>query len=134
MLRISSRAVVIVAGLLVSPTISNAQVKDCVQGRAIVEMGYDDAPVSIQVRSGKVCRRHLDFPQFEMKSFEIVERPRHGSITDLGRGRWEYKAKAGYEGSDSFKLRWSGQRIDWRTGANQGATLIGARYSVSVVR
>ena len=111
-----------------------AQQKDCIQGRAIVEMGYDSHTTTMQVRSGKSCARHLDFPEFDFKSLEIVERPRNGSIEHLGRGRWRYTARQGYVGPDSFKLRYIGEKVSWRTGVNMGPFTIGQRYSVTVFR
>jgi Bacterial Ig domain len=122
----------IVASLWVGDAI--AQQKDCIQGPAIVQIGYDDSPSPMQVRSGKSCKRHLDYPQFDMQRFEIVEKPRHGVITHEGRGHWTYTANKGFEGRDSFKVRYVGEEYNWRSGQKIGPASIGQKFDVTIFR
>jgi hypothetical protein len=111
-----------------------AQQQFCKSGPTNLAAGYDEAVGSITVMAGKRCDRAFNSTRFLPNKILLIERPRFGKVIVNGSKTWSYIANAGYEGADSFKIRYLVTGGSEQTGQTNQQTVMGIRYSVNIVK
>lgn len=101
-------ALALVAGcpslLSVSPALAAS---DCSRLEELADWGQNST-ADISVVSGASCLFPITMLG-TVSSSDILQKPLHGKLKKLNTTTYEYKAKAGYKGSDTFTIKATGQ-------------------------
>jgi len=77
---------------------------------------------TFDIASGRTCTiAPSTFGKFE--GSKIAKRPEHGTVKQLGLSSWQYTAKAGYTGADTFVIEGSGRDPGQKAGQRSLVTL-----------
>ena len=80
---------------------------DCSVSVTLADWG-ENSTGYIDLTSGETCLVPIRMGG-TMTGSDISEKPAHGKLKRLDTSTFEYKAKAGYKGSDSFAIKATGQ-------------------------
>ena len=81
------------------------------------QLKSDTVEWAMKIASGQTCIRGLRSGAVSSITVELISSPQSGKVTVLGPG-FSYKAKADYQGPDTFTLRVSGTLMRTGSGAN----------------
>jgi len=106
-MKIGSLAVLASAIMIPSLTLSSpARAEACQIVGSFTPFGQSMSG-EFDVRSGGSCTSALSMPG-TMQNTKIVSKPQHGTVRLVDLTTFEYKAKPGFKGSDSFVLAATG--------------------------
>jgi len=96
-----------VVASLASFTPAQAQMQDCtVNGN---KTGFGQAMTGyFTVASGTSCNAGISMDGV-IESSKIVQKPKHGTLTQVNVSTFQYAAKAGYAGADAFAVQVKGK-------------------------
>jgi hypothetical protein len=103
---VAALALIVGAPSLMSVPLARAA-SDCSMSGTLADWG-ENSTADIDLASGASCQ----FPvrmHGTVSSSEISQKPAHGKLKRLNITTYEYKAKAGYKGSDTFAIKATGQ-------------------------
>lgn len=99
-------AIIVVAPTLVSFSPARAA-SECPASGTLSDWGINSTGY-FNVASGGTCLFPIRI-QGEVKSSSISQKPAHGTLKRLNVSTYEYTARAGYKGSDSFGVKATGK-------------------------
>jgi hypothetical protein len=86
----------------------SASAESCIfSGAPGFQLKSDTVEWAMKIASGHTCIRGLRSGAVSSSTVELISPPQSGQVTVLGPG-FSYKAKADYQGPDTFTLRVSG--------------------------
>src|SRR5215475_10605667 len=103
---VAALALIVLAPSLMSVSLARAA-SDCSISATLADWG-ENSTGDIDLRSGGSCRFSIRM-RGTASSSDILQKPEHGKLKKLNLTTYEYKAKAGYKGSDTFAIKATGQ-------------------------
>jgi hypothetical protein len=104
--KVAASALAVGAPGLMSVSLARVD-SDCSMSVTLVDWGQNSTG-HIDLKSGETCLFPIRMDGTVSVS-DISERPAHGKLKKLNTSTFEYKAKAGYKGSDTFAIKATGQ-------------------------
>ena len=103
---VAALALIVGAPSLMSVPLARAA-SDCSMSGTLADWG-ENSTADIDLASGASCQFPIRM-HGAASSSEISQKPAHGKLKRLNITTYEYKAKAGYKGSDTFAIKATGQ-------------------------
>ena len=101
-------ALALIVGVAGSVSVSQARAaSDCPKLAELADWGQNST-ADISVASGGSCLFPITM-RGTVSSSEVLQKPAHGKLKKLNVTTYEYKAKTGYKGSDTFAVKATGQ-------------------------
>jgi hypothetical protein len=104
--KVAAWALIVGASSLMSVSLARA-VSDCSTSGTLADWG-ENSTSYIDLKSGRSCLFSIRM-RGTVSGSDISQKPVHGKLKRLDISTFEYAAKAGFQGSDTFAIKATGQ-------------------------